>query len=69
MSVLTAYEIYLSCLAGRLSPDRLDYVSKEIAHERLKAMTGQDFGHDVARWKSWLSARGLLRAPTPAADQ
>jgi hypothetical protein len=60
MSILTPCEIYFANLAGTMHPSRLEYMSKELAYERLKQMTGQDFGFDVDRWKAWLVNEGLI---------
>jgi hypothetical protein len=60
MSILTPGEIYFENLAGTMNPNSLQYMSKELAYERLKQMTGQDFGFDVDRWKAWLVNEGLI---------
>jgi hypothetical protein len=30
------------------------FVSKDVAVERLKEITGQDFGYDARQWRQWL---------------
>jgi hypothetical protein len=49
MSILTPCEIDFANLAGTMNANSLQYVSKELASERLEAMTEQDFGFDVDR--------------------
>jgi hypothetical protein len=61
MSILTPCEIYFANLVGTMHPGRLEYLSKELAYERLKEMTGQDFGFDVDRWRPWLIREGMIR--------
>jgi hypothetical protein len=61
MSILTPCEIYFANLAGAMNPNRLQYMSKELAYKRLKQMTGQDFGLDMNRWKAWLVREGMIR--------
>jgi hypothetical protein len=61
MSILTPCEIYIANLAGTMDPNRLEYLPKELAYERLKRSTGQDFGFDIDRWKAWLVREGLIR--------
>jgi hypothetical protein len=61
MSILTPCEIYFENLAGTMNPRSLQYMSKELAYERLKKMIGQDFGFDVDRWKDWLVREGMIR--------
>ena len=33
---------------------RREYLTQEDAYEKLKAMTGEDFGMDVECWRSWV---------------
>ena len=33
---------------------RREYLTREVAYEKLKAMTGQDFGLDAERWEEWV---------------
>ena len=33
---------------------RREFLPKDLAYEKLKAMTGQDFGDDYERWESWI---------------
>jgi hypothetical protein len=33
---------------------RREYMPKERAYEKLKAMTGQDFGDDSVAWEEWI---------------
>ena len=36
---------------------RREYLPKDVAYEKLKAMTGQDFGDDPDAWERWVRAR------------
>lgn len=53
---LTPIERLLKNLAGEI-PQRMrrEYLAPEIAYEKIKAMTGEDFGMDAAKWKTWVS--------------
>ena len=55
MTRLTLEQLLLVNLAEQM-PSRftLGYMTKEDAYERLKEMTGQDFGYDLDAWKAWL---------------
>jgi hypothetical protein len=33
---------------------RREYLPREAAYEKLKALTGQDFGYDTAKWEEWI---------------
>jgi hypothetical protein len=33
---------------------RREYLPRDIAYEKLKAMTGQDFGFDTEVWETWV---------------
>jgi len=36
---------------------RREFLSKEVAYEKLKRLTGQDFGMDPHRWEEWINAQ------------
>ena len=33
---------------------RREYLTREVAYEKLKALTGQDFGLDPDQWELWI---------------
>ena len=56
MMRLTPIERLLKNLAGEIPPRmRREFLAVDIAYEKLKAMTGEDFGMDVERWRSWVA--------------
>lgn len=62
MSKYTLYQGLLLNLERRISPERRrDYLTREQALEQLKRRTGQDFGFDARRWRSWLKDEGMIR--------
>jgi hypothetical protein len=58
MSQLLPLEGLLLNLKQEIPRGRREYLPKELALERLKKWTGQDFGHDVAAWERWLAEHG-----------
>lgn len=53
---LTPIERLIKNLASEIPPYmRREYLAPEVAHEKIKAMTGEDFGMDVAKWKTWVA--------------
>jgi len=53
--VLEPIERILVNLEMEIAPDDIFlYMSKDDAVERLKQITGQDFGYDAAGWRQWL---------------
>ena len=53
--VLTPIERVLVNLEMEVDPgDVFLYMSKDEAVEKLKQITGQDFGYDARRWRQWL---------------
>ena len=53
---LSPIEGLLKNLAGEIPPRmRREYLTPDVAYEKLKAMTGEDFGMDADRWKVWVS--------------
>jgi hypothetical protein len=57
----TPAEVFLENLEQIWPEDALDYMPRERAYEELKRLTGQDFGYDVEKWKSWLRTHRFLR--------
>ena len=33
---------------------RREYLTREVAYQKLKSLTGQDFGLDTERWEAWV---------------
>ena len=53
---LIPIERLLKNLAGEIPPRmRREFLPVETAYERLKAMTGADFGMDVEAWRHWVT--------------
>ena len=48
---LSPFQLYIRSLAH--GPVKLGYLEKEEAYKQLKAITGEDFGFDVDRWREW----------------
>ena len=52
---LKPIERLLKNLAGDIPPRmRREYLSAEVAYEKLKKMTGEDFGLDLEKWTEWV---------------
>jgi hypothetical protein len=52
---LTLIDGLLKNLKQEIPPHmRREYLTRERAYEKLKAITGQDFGFDVERWQAWI---------------
>jgi hypothetical protein len=52
---LTLTEGLLKNLKGEIPPHmRREFLPMESAYEKLKSMTGQDFGYDSAAWEKWI---------------
>jgi hypothetical protein len=58
MARATYEDILLSNLAGKVPEGADSYLGQEEAYDRLKRMTGQDFGYDVDKWDDYLHGRG-----------
>ena len=55
---LTPVERLLKNLKQEIPPYmRREYLTRETAYEKLKIMTGQDFGFDAVKWESWVQAQ------------
>ena len=48
---ISPFQLYLKSLTH--GPVRLGFLEKKVAYDRLKRITGQDFGYDLAKWKAW----------------
>lgn len=48
---ISPFQLYVKSLA--YGPVRLGLLEKEVAYERLKKLTSEDFGYDVEKWKTW----------------
>ena len=58
---LTPIERLLKNLAGEIpSRMRREYLLPEVAYDRLKRMTGEDFGMDPERWNNWIAEQEKL---------
>jgi hypothetical protein len=54
MSRLTLIKGLLLNLAGKIDPNRRrEYLPVEDAYQKLKQLTGKDFGYDVEKWRQW----------------
>jgi hypothetical protein len=56
MSLSGTYQLLLRGLEGTLDPSTLQHISRDAAYQELKQRTGQDFGHDVAKWREYIRA-------------
>ena len=55
---LTPVEGLLKNFKGEIPPHmRREFLPREVAYEKLKAMTGQDFGDDIVAWEDWIKAQ------------
>ena len=66
---ISPFNLYLRSLAH--GPVKLGYVDKQIAYERLKRLSGEDFGFDVECWREWGKSHtevSELMTPTDAAN-
>jgi hypothetical protein len=54
MSKMSLLERYLLNLGGRVPEGALHFVNREYARQRLREITGQDFGYDQELWRKWL---------------
>jgi hypothetical protein len=52
---LTPIERLLKNLKGEIPPYmRREFLPKDVAYEKPKQMTGQDFGDNVEQWEAWV---------------
>ena len=51
---LTPLQLLLANLGGSLRKDMMGYMEQQVAYERLKGYSGQDFGYDVDSWSKWI---------------
>ncbi len=54
MTRLTPIQLLLCNLDPRTAPKGRAYMPPDVAHQRLKDLTGQDFGNDAQAWRRWL---------------
>jgi hypothetical protein len=40
-------------LNQEIQKGRCEYLSRDAAYERLKTLTGEDFGYDINAWNNW----------------
>ncbi len=55
-----SYEALLANLISKESPTWEWFMPRKEAYRQLKESTGQDFGFDVGRWKTWLLENGYI---------
>ena len=52
---LTPIQGLLKNLKGEIPAHmRREFLPKDVAYEKLKSMTGQDFGYDSIAWQKWI---------------
>jgi len=52
---LTPIERLLKNLKEEIPPYmRREFLPKDVAYEKLKKMTGQDFGNNIEQWETWI---------------
>ena len=52
---LTPIERLLKNLKEEIPPYmRREFLPKDVAYEKLKQMTGQDFGNNIEQWETWI---------------
>ena len=56
----TPFEKLLLNLKGAMPESLPDYLPKAQAYERLKNLSGEDFGYDIHRWESWGCEHGKM---------
>ena len=39
---------------------RREYLPREVAYERLKRLSGRDFGYDYEKWEQWVREQVAL---------
>jgi hypothetical protein len=54
MSLAGLYEILLRGLVGEADRNSLSYITPEAAYGELKKRTGQDFGYDPEKWRTFI---------------
>ncbi len=61
MSRITPVEGFLLNLQQKIEKGRREYLPRDAAYEKLKDLTGEDFGYDAEEWRTWIKKHGLLR--------
>jgi hypothetical protein len=54
MSRIRVVEGLLLNLDQKIAPGRREYLDREAAYQKLKTLTGQDFGYDSKHWREWI---------------
>jgi len=55
---LTLIERLLKNLKQEIPPYmRREYLTRDVAYEKLKAITGQDFGLESDQWEAWVQTQ------------
>ncbi|MBW3599161.1 MAG: hypothetical protein KY475_18060 [Planctomycetes bacterium] len=49
----TPFEKLLWNLNGEMPQSLPEFLPKDVAYQRLKKMTGEDFGYDANAWREW----------------
>jgi hypothetical protein len=62
MPLMNPYWVLLANLAEYLDSDRMDYLPKEVARQRLCEISAIDFGYDIQKWNEWLISANLIAA-------
>lgn len=57
MSRIRPMEGLLLNLDQKIAQGRREYLDREAAYQKLKALTGRDFGYDSKQWREWLRSR------------
>jgi hypothetical protein len=53
MSRITLLKGLLMNLNQEIQKGRREYLTREVAYEKLKTLTGEDFGYDIDAWNNW----------------
>ncbi len=61
MSRITLTEGFLLNLEEKIGKGRREYLNRDAAYEKLKDLTGEDFGYDAEKWRMWIKEHGLPR--------
>jgi len=61
MSRITPVEGFLLNLEQKIEECRREYLPRDAAYEKLKSLTGEDFGYDTEKWRTWIKKHGLPR--------
>ena len=53
------FDVSVFNLAEMIPATSIYYETRHEAYQKLCEMTGQDFGHDAARWQKWGREHGM----------